>query len=265
MIRPSNSGTATWVATSSGDRPSSLAAHCARDAGQAQALQDRARPARRAAPTSQASSSPPAPTRRRVRRRRRRARSTTSASARAAAFEQLGLGGAQRGAEHRQRPAARGLDRVAQRLDVRGVAGQVLGAVVEHGDGRAVVACGARAGPARPRSGVATGGAKPWPVSSTVSDRKACSWRRFSGAALRQVGVRLRATPAGHRGLLHQLGVGRLLAAERRRPGTPLASDRVEAVLPGAVAAEDPHHDHVGARRAARESSSTSRAGLAQR
>ena len=59
MSRPSNSGTATWVATSSGDSPSSLSAQVAR-------LVVRQRPCRigtssaASSATSQASSSPPA-------------------------------------------------------------------------------------------------------------------------------------------------------------------------------------------------------------
>src|SRR6478736_1224986 len=59
MIRPSNSGTATWVATSSGDRPSSEPAQDSRD-------QVRHRPWRMgmssaaSSLTSQPSSSPPA-------------------------------------------------------------------------------------------------------------------------------------------------------------------------------------------------------------
>ncbi len=59
ISRPSNSGTATWVATSSGERPSSLPAHVSR-------LVVRQSPCRigtssaASSATSQASSSPPA-------------------------------------------------------------------------------------------------------------------------------------------------------------------------------------------------------------
>ena len=52
-------------------------------------------------------------------------------------LQQLRFGGAQRRAVHGQRPPARVLDRPAQRLDVGGVAGQMLRAVVEHRDRRA--------------------------------------------------------------------------------------------------------------------------------
>ncbi len=56
--------------------------------------------------------------------------------------QQPGFGSAQRSAEHRQRPPAGILDGTAQLLDVAGVAGQVLGAVVEHRDRRAVAVAG---------------------------------------------------------------------------------------------------------------------------
>lgn len=93
-------------------------------------------------------------------------------------FQQPRLGGAQRRAVERQRASAGVFDRPAQRLDVAGVAGQVLGTVVEHRDRRAGLA-GVRT-LQHPQVGVATGGVNPKPVISTVSHRKACNSRRLS-------------------------------------------------------------------------------------
>ena len=64
--------------------------------------------------------------------------------------------------------------------------------------------------------------------------------------ALRQIDVRLSATPAGHRRMAHQVGVGRLLAADHDGRQTCRA-DLVDAVLPCAVAAEDPDHHRLHA------------------
>ena len=50
-------------------------------------------------------------------------------------LQKFGFRCAQRGAVHRQWPCAGAFDRTAQRLDVSSVAGQLLGAVVEHSDG----------------------------------------------------------------------------------------------------------------------------------
>ncbi len=65
-------------------------------------------------------------------------------------------------------------------------------------------------------------------------------------AALREIDVRLQRDARGHRGMAHQLGVGRLLAADD--DGRHPAGDHgVDAVLPGAIAAEDAHDGDVGA------------------
>ena len=64
--------------------------------------------------------------------------------------------------------------------------------------------------------------------------------------ALRQVDVRLQSDTRGRRGMAHQLGVRGLLAADhdgRHAAGLQC----VDAVLPGAVAAEDADHGDVGA------------------
>ena len=142
MIRPSNSGTATWVATSSGDSPSSLCCHCARELV-------RHRPCRIG--TSSAARCADVPglvvATGRDGGRSRPAGGEHRRHQRVGGAEQLekrGVRCAQRRAEHRQRPAAGLLDGPAQRLDVAGVTGEVLGAVVEHRDGRAV---GIRRGP----------------------------------------------------------------------------------------------------------------------
>ena len=95
-------------------------------------------------------------------------------------LQQFGFGGAQRRAVHGQRPPAGVLDRPAQRLDVRGVAGQVLCAVVEHRDRRA----GLRrrpAAPARPRSG-----SPPAERTRSRSSARCRTGRRAAGAGCRR-------------------------------------------------------------------------------
>ena len=94
-------------------------------------------------------------------------------------FQQFGFGGAQRGAVHRKCASAGLFDRGGQRLDVGGVAGQLLGPVVQHRDRRPVGGV-AVARSSTPQAGVADGWLKPNPVISRVSDRNACSCRRFS-------------------------------------------------------------------------------------
>src|SRR6476660_6142757 len=114
MMRPSNSGTATWVATSSGDSPPSLSCHCARELV-------RHRPCRIGMSSA--------------------ARCQHGCDQRldgADQVQQSGVGCPQRGAENRQRPTPGILDGAAQRLDVAGVACKMLGAVVEHRDCGAV-------------------------------------------------------------------------------------------------------------------------------
>ena len=136
MMRPSNSGTATCVATSSGLRPSSLSCHCDRELVRHSPCRIGMSSAARCA-TFQVSSVPPAET----------AAGTAPPGGkhgrhhRVGRFQQLehvGLGSAQRGAVHRQCAPTRVFDCAAQCFDVTGVARQLLCPVEEHGDRRAV-------------------------------------------------------------------------------------------------------------------------------
>ena len=101
---------------------------------------------------------------------------------------------------------------------------------------------------------------------------------RFSGAALREVGVGLRRDPGRHRGQRHQLGVRRLLAAEHddrlarqqdgvepssqtRRPPRSADDDEVGAVEQGRQVVGEPGRVGRGAsrrRRRGRDSRSVS-------
>ena len=65
-------------------------------------------------------------------------------------------------------------------------------------------------------------------------------------AALGEINVRLQCDAGRHGGVAHQFGVGRLLAADHHRRHAA-ADDGVDAVLPGPVAAEDPHDDEIHA------------------
>ena len=65
-------------------------------------------------------------------------------------------------------------------------------------------------------------------------------------AALGQIDVRLQGDAGRDGRMAHQVGIWCLLAADHHRRHA--ASDnRVDAVLPGPVTAEDPHHDEIGA------------------
>ena len=104
--------------------------------------------------------------------------------------EQPGIGRAQRRAEHRQRPPAGVLDGPAQRLDVTGVAGEVLGAVVQHRDRRAV-AC-QRAAPvedAPARRGDCGGEAEAGHQHGVAEEARAAA-ARFGHAALGEIDMR---------------------------------------------------------------------------
>ena len=159
-------------------------------------------------------------------------------------LQQLGLRGAQRRAVHRQRAAAGPLDRVAQHLDVGGVAGQLLGAVVQDGNGRAG-ACGGLALRHPPRRG-GGGRAESEPGHQHGVAEERVQLPQVVHPALGQVVVGLHGDARRHRGALHQIGVGRLFSADHHG-GHPARGDRVDTVLPGPVAAQDPGHHHAGA------------------
>ena len=265
MMRPSNSGTATWVATSSGDMPVVAACPLGPRAGQAQPLQDRhvqrgeradvpavvvtagadRRPVWRRRPPAR---SPPW---------RRRSRSNSISSARR---------GSQRCTVQRQRRGRRpasiavGTARRRRRCS-RPAAGRGSRAPRRSGPRSSA----AVAGQQRPSSGIAAGGAKPCPVSSTVSDRKRVQLRQVVRAALGQVDVRLGAMPAGtvERSISSASGACSPLTTTT---GTPPASTASRPSCPGPAPAEDAGPPPGRPRRAApARSSISSRDGLAQR
>ena len=136
------------------------------------------------------------------------------------------------------------LDGRAQRLDVGGVAAQLLGAVVEHGDGRAV----------RPR-GVAVEDAPGRQLDGRLEavageqhgvGQEACSCAEVVRAALREVGVRL--APRRRRGPWTAPSARRP-APVRRRARRPAGRRRARrrARPPRPAPAEEADHDHVGA------------------
>ena len=184
-------------------------------AGQAQRLQDRDVEGRSSAPASQASSSPPAERGGRLGAARGEDGGHDGVGRRASASISSGSSASRR--EATTRSAARrpplGLDRVAQRLDERGVPAHVVGAVVEHRDRRTVVgrACAARssASPARRRRGCV----EPVTGEQHGVGEEAGELVEVRGAAVREVDVGLRrrcrparwtAPSAGRRGPVHR-------------------------------------------------------------
>ncbi len=157
--------------------------------------------------------------------------------------QQLRLGGAQRGAVHRKRMSARGFDRRAQRLHIGGVAGQVLRAVVQHGNG-GTGAAGIRS-PQHPpgRDGNRRAETNARHQHGVAKERVQLA--QVVHAPLRQVDVRLQRDTRLDRGTVHQLRVSGLLAADHDR-GDAGGQHGLDAVLPGPVAAENPHHHDRG-------------------
>lgn len=158
--------------------------------------------------------------------------------------DQLGLGGAQRGDVQRQRAGTGVLDGAAQGVHERGVAAHVVGAVVEHGDDRAV----GTAGGALQR---APGGCRGGRCEAVAGEQdgvgeEAGELVQVGGTAVGQVGVGLGGDADGDRGGGHQLGVGGLFAGEDD-DGASGGEDLVEAVLPGAYATEEAYDDQVDA------------------
>ncbi len=162
---------------------------------------------------------------------------------RAQRAQQRGLGLPQRGAEHREGTRAGVLDRGAQGLDVGGVPRELLGAVVEDGDGRAVRV--RRRAVENPPARELDGRREALAGEQDGVGEEGVQLREVLRAALREVGVGLGGDPGRHRGQLHHLGVRGLLAAERddRQAG---GEDGVDPLLPVPAAAEDADHDHVG-------------------
>ena len=164
---------------------------------------------------------------------------------RAEQFEQFRLCGAQRRAVHRHGSAACSFDGGAQRLDVVGVAREMLRAVVEHRDDGTLAAVGS--GPvqgAPTRRGARRSEAEARHQQGVAEERVEVT--EVVHPALREVDVGLQCDARGHRGMAHQVGIGRLFAAEHDGRDTA-RGDAVDAVLPGAVPAEHPHDRDVGA------------------
>ena len=105
---------------------------------------------------------------------------TTSASAARSVVQQLGLGRAQRGAEHRQRPRRR-RPRSRRTAPRRRRCSPRAGGPGSRGRRRSGRPCPSASRSRTPQLGSSTGGSKPSPVSRTVSERKACSCARFAG------------------------------------------------------------------------------------
>ncbi|CAM5741350.1 hypothetical protein SHIRM173S_08738 [Streptomyces hirsutus] len=162
---------------------------------------------------------------------------------RAQLLDQFGFGGAQGGHVQRQGPPARVLHGVAQGVDEGGVAAHVMGAVVEHGDGRAV---GALAGCALQR---APGGRGRGRVEAVAGEQdrvgqEAGELLEVGGSAVGEIGVRLRGDADGNRGGGHQLGVGGLFTGEDDDRAA-VGEQQVEALLPGAQSAEETYDDQA--------------------
>ncbi len=196
---------------------------------------------------------------------------------RAERVEQLVGRRAQGAGEDRHAHPAGGVDRVGQRVRESGVPAHLVGAVVEHAHAGAVRRP-ARAGtarrvvrPARVLPGPAPG------IASFVTTRrgvrarsrrhpphrhahrrlepgageqhgvrqKGVQLREVRGPALGEVAVGLGGGADGDRRQLHEVGVGRLLAAQHHH-GHARAQDGGEPVVPRAARAKDPHHHQVG-------------------
>ena len=178
MIRPSNSGIATCAAASSGDSPSSLSAQARRLVVRHSACRiGTSSPA--SAPTSQASSSPPAA----------RQRGPGAARGEHGHHEHVGRAQRRRSARARRPAATSSTPAAAARPRPRspGTAPRRTRCSRPRGGpgSRAPPTTGPSTSRASrsstPQAGVGCGGAKPYPVSSTVSQRNACSSARLAG------------------------------------------------------------------------------------
>ena len=222
MIRPSNSGTATWVATSSGVRPSSESAQALSGPGQAQPLQDRD------VQRGQGGDVPrlvvPAGGRGGRLGAAGRQHRDDQGVQRAELGQQVVGCAAQRRAEdrHRDGPVLR-LHGVGQRMHERRVAGRLMRPVVQDPDPAALSAARSTAGrSSRPQAGSRVGGSKPSPVSSTVSQTEGVQLRR---------GCPARPRP-GTGGPAPPPRSARWTAASARRPGSARRPARSSARRP---------------------------------
>ena len=250
MIRPSNSGTATWVAASSGRQP--VVAGRPRRAR----LVVRHRPCRigtssaASAPTSQASSSPPALTPRRAGAARREHGDDQGVRGARACRSSSGSAGAQRGAEHRQRAGRRRPRRACRARRRRRCSRELVGPVVEDGrrPGRRSSRSTSRAARSRiPHDGQLDGRVEALAGEQHRVGEEGVQLAEVGRAALGQVGVRLggdaRRAPS-------TAPSARRPGPARRRARPPAGRPRSTASSPSCQArraAEDPDDDDVGA------------------
>jgi hypothetical protein len=157
-------------------------------------------------------------------------------------LEQARVGGPEAGAPDRQGAGPAGLDGRAEDVDELGVAGQLVGPVVEDGDGRPA---GRRPLAHPPRRGGPGGGEAVAGEQDRVG-QEVGQLGQVGRAAVGQVPVGLGGDAGGDAGQRHQGRVGRLLAAEDdQRPR--LAAQPVQSLAPGLLAAEQADDDQVGA------------------
>ena len=183
-------------------------------------------------------------------------------------LQQFGFRAAQRGAVHRQRPCASAFDRAAQRLNVSGVAGQLLGAVVEHRNGGGVgghrgprgfhpgeaghTARAARTARCRgahpvqhtPGRGVGRCGEAEASHQQGVAE-EGMQLAQVRHTALGQVDMGLQGDARGCGRALHQVGVRCLLATDHNRRD-PAGQRGVDGLLQCPVTTQHPDHDHSG-------------------
>ena len=153
----------------------------------------------------------------------------------------------------------------AQRLDEAGVARHVLGAVVEHRDGRDRPPLPERRrGRGRPRSARGRRLEAEAGHQHRVAE-EGVQLPQIRQAALREIDVGLQRDAGGRRRMPHQLGVRRLLTADDDGRHTA-CHHGVDAVLPGAVARQGCARRRCRRRSSSSSSSpSTSRDGFAHR
>ncbi|SLD08200.1 Uncharacterised protein [Mycobacteroides abscessus subsp. massiliense] len=156
-------------------------------------------------------------------------------------LQQLRRGSTQRRAVHRKSVPAMVFDGRAQGIDVRGVSGELLGAVVQHRD-RGAVRRGTRAVSFQhsPR-GVGRGRFESDAGHQDGVRQEGVQLAQVRRPAFGQVPVHLQRHPTRDGRTFHQLGVGCLLSGDDdgRYAG---CDNRVDALFPAATPAEQPNH-----------------------
>ena len=213
MSRPSNSGIATCIAASMGDRAASDASQAALRRGQAQPLEHRhVQLGERADVPGLVVAAGGASRRARAARREHRGDQRVGP---AEQLVQLRVGAAQRTAVHGRALAPACLDRVAQRVDEGGVPGELVRAVEEHADGRPALHVRARAVHARTPASSAAACERP--------RRSAARCRRGTGPARRGSPDRPRRDSAAPPRPHPRARTTRPSAPRRARPRRPAA------------------------------------------